>query len=78
MKSEAEAVTNIGNVFNGNTDIVSFNELKDFIGLTYIAGGGFADAAFRYCSALESVTIPKNVIEIRSYAFSYCTALSEV
>lgn len=77
-KNECAAVTNIGNVFNGNTDIVSFNELKDFTGLTYIAGGGYDAAAFRNCSALESVVIPQNVTEIRSYAFDGCVALSNV
>ena len=57
--SEAAAVTDLGAVFRGNTDITSFNELQYFTGLTRI---GYA--AFSGCSSLTSITIPKSVTTI--------------
>lgn len=75
---DAAAVTNLGAVFNKNATIQSFNELRFFTGLTSIAGGSMAAGAFYQCTALAEITIPVNVVEVKSYAFSGCTALRYV
>lgn len=69
--TEAAAVTNLGSVFEGNKDIVSFNELKYFTGVTTISG-------FDGCSGLTSVTIPNSVTTIGSCAFRGCSKLTTV
>ena len=70
-EEEAAAVTDLGKVFRGKTNITSFDELQYFTGLTSI---GYD--AFYYCKNLESVTIPNNVTSIASYAFSDCSGLT--
>lgn len=78
---EAEAVTNLGEVFRGNTEITSFNELQYFKGLTEI--GGYA---FEGCSNLGSVILPEGLQTIGGYAFhesglnsiSFPSSLAEV
>lgn len=69
MKSEAEAVTNVRIVFQ-NADITSFNEFGLFTGVTSLV-----DAAFRYCSSLEYLTIPKNVASMGWRALDSCSGL---
>lgn len=39
------------------------------------AGATLGNYAFRYCTALESITIPTSVDSLGTYAFSYCTSL---
>ncbi|MBR2235086.1 MAG: leucine-rich repeat domain-containing protein [Prevotella sp.] len=56
---EAAAVTDLGDVFKGNTEITKFNELQFFIGLTSIG-----DEAFEGCSSLESVELPEGLLRI--------------
>ena len=73
---EAAAVTNLGYVFRNNAAITSFDELRYFTGLTYIQGGnvsGSLQGAFQRCSALRSITIPKNVTVVRDTAFDAVT-----
>ncbi|MCR5130411.1 MAG: leucine-rich repeat protein, partial [Prevotella sp.] len=62
---EAAAVTDLGDVFRGNTTITSFNELQYFTSLTSIANN-----AFNGCTGLASVVIPSNVEVIGSNAFT--------
>ena len=71
--NEAAAVTSLGEVFKGNTEIESFNELQYFIGLTNIGNG-----AFDNCTGLTSVTIPTGVTSIGSHAFYCCRSLTSV
>ena len=80
-ETEAAAVTSLGEVFRGNTQITSFNELQYFTGLTTI------DAyAFDLCSQLASVVLPEGLQTIGEYAFresglnsiSFPTSLTEV
>ena len=71
--AEAAAVTSIGTVFKGNTDITLFDELQYFTSLASIE-----DKAFRGCTALERITIPENVASIGEQAFNGCTALAEI
>ena len=66
-EAEAAAVTDIGNVFQENTDISTFDELRYFTGLMTIPGN-----AFCYCRKLTSIIIPCNVTEIGNSAFLGC------
>ena len=65
------SVINIGEIFSGNTDITSFDELKHFVGLTSIGNN-----AFRYCSNLmELPTFPSTITSIGNSAFSGCSKM---
>ena len=70
---EATAVTSLGEVFMGNREITSFDELQYFTGLTSIG-----NSAFDYCSNLTSVTIPESVTSIGPWAFYGCSGLTSV
>ena len=72
-EAEAAAVTNLGEVFSGNTTITSFDELQYFTGLTTIG-----DNAFDGCSSLTSIVIPNNVTTIGNNAFDGCTSLTSI
>lgn len=71
--AEAAAVTDIGTVFNGNTNIIAFTELEYFISLTAIVG-----SAFDGCSNLWKIVIPDGVEKIGSYAFEDCNSLYKI
>lgn len=71
--AEAAAVTDIGTVFMSNTDIISFNELQYFTGLTSIPS-----KAFSGCSNLWKIVIPDGVEKIGSYAFEDCKSLYKI
>lgn len=70
---EAAAVTTLGNAFTGNTQIVAFDELKHFTGLKEISPDAFKD-----CSSLWRVSLPKNIENICHRAFYGCSALEIV
>ena len=69
---EAADVSSLDGAFKGNEDIVSFDELQHFTGLTEIE-----DDAFNGCSALESVVLPSTIVSIGLSAFQE-TALKEI
>ena len=70
---EAAAVTDLGNAFQINRDITSFDELQYFTGLKSIGYG-----VFMGCSGLTSVTIPESVTSIGENAFGNCSGLTSV
>ena len=70
---EAAAVTDLGQVFRGNTTITSFEELQYFTGLTDINS-----YTFYWCRSLSSVVIPNSVTTIARYAFVSCDGLISV
>lgn len=72
-EEEAKAVTTIGNIFQGKSDIVSFDELKYFTGLTFIDY-----YAFQKCSSLKTITIPNTVTGIYNGAFEDCSSLKSI
>ena len=72
-EAEAAAVTSIGTVFKDNTNILSFNELKYFTGLTTIN-----EYAFSNCTNLTSFAIPNSVTSIGTDAFKCCSNLTSV
>ena len=72
-KTEAAAVTDLGEVFRGNRDIQSFDELQYFTGLTTIG-----EHAFHDCRGLTSITLPNSVTTIGFGAFWYCESLTSL
>ena len=72
LKSEAEAVTDIGTAFYQNTSITHFNEFVYFTGITSLPSSGF-----RNCSSLSSITLPPSLLRANgNYTFMSCTSLS--
>lgn len=71
--AEAAAVKTIGSVFEGNTSIIAFTELKYFTGITEIPY-----EAFYGCTALWKVVLPKNVITVSTRAFEECKNLVNI
>ena len=69
---EAAAVTTLGDVFYNQDDIVTFNELQYFTGLTTIG------AAFTDCANLASVILPSTVTSIGPNTFRQCENLVSV
>lgn len=82
-KEEAKAVTDLGTVFSGRTDIKTFDEFQYFINVTSL---GAADAELSnrdqtnrfYNSSLESIILHDGVTEIGYRAFSGCKSLTSI
>ena len=68
--SEAKNITDISGVFNGNTEIIAFEELKYFTSLTSIP-----DNAFNGCKSLSIIKLPNGITSIGNNAFQDCTSL---
>ena len=71
--SEAAVVTNLGQLFRGNSAITSFDELQYFIGLSFLG-----DYAFSYCPNLISLTLPNSIVSIGDMAFYECNSLTSL
>ena len=71
--SEAARVTGIGQIFNSNAEITSFDELQYFTSVETLAEFAFSD-----CSSLTSVTLPAGVTSIGIGAFSGCSSLTSI
>lgn len=75
-KNECAAVTDIGRVFQNNTEITSFNEFENFVGVTSLVGGSSSTrSAFSGCSNLASIKLPPNLTSFGQYSFSSCSSL---
>lgn len=70
---EAAQVKSLSDVFAGNTEITSFDELRYFTGLTTISSQDFNG-----CTNLSSLVIPRNVTTIEEGAFNDCKQLSSI
>lgn len=71
-QSEAAKVTSLNNVFKGSS-IIMFNELKYFTGLTELE-----EYAFKNCTDLKYIVLPKQLMTINSYAFEGCSSLKSI
>ena len=60
-------------VFRDNAEITSFDELKYFIGMTYIP-----ESAFNTCTNLSSITLPRTITEVKGWALFGCTSLTSI
>jgi hypothetical protein len=69
---QAAAVTSIGTVFKGNTEITSFDELKYFTSIVTLP-----DSAFYSCTSLNSINLA-NITSIGSNAFALCLSLTTI
>ena len=65
--TEAAAVTSLDYAFQYNDEIMSFDELQYFTGLTYIN-----DYEFYSCDNLTSIILPESLTSIGYEAFLYC------
>ena len=72
-EKEAASVSDIGELFRGNSYIKTFEELRYFTSLKEIP-----DNAFRDCSNLVTVYLPESVEALGKYPFSLCTNLKYV
>lgn len=77
---DAAKVTKIGTTwFYQNTEIVSFNELKYFTGVTAInANESTGKGSFEGCTSLTSIAFPSSLTSVGQRAFLGCSALSNV
>lgn len=71
--AEAATVISLGNYFQNNPAITSFDELQYFIKLSSIG-----DNAFSGCSGLASIVLPKSVISIGDGIFKNCSSLGSI
>ena len=71
--AEAAAVTDIGDVFSGNANIIAFTEFKYFTGISEIP-----ESAFEGCSALWKIVLPDSIQTIETSAFYSCTTLCKI
>ena len=72
MKREAEAVTNIGTIFQALTPDFSFDEFKYFTGVTMLASNAFRT------SRVKSITFPNTLITLSNGAFQDCYRLTAI
>lgn len=71
--SQAAQVTTIGTTFYNNANITSFKELLYFTGITTLPAN-----AFRYCTNLTTIGIPKNVTSSASTAFGNMSSITSI
>ena len=72
-KEEAKAVTDIGVVFRGNTEITSFDELELFNNVSLLQSH-----AFDGCTNLRSITPPVGLSELKDRVFFKCSSLESI
>ena len=72
-REEAAAVSDIGLSFIGNHNIMTFEELQYFTGLTAIP-----ERAFEEVTNLVNIKLPQSVLTIGTYAFYGCSSLTKI
>ena len=72
-KDEAATVTDIGSVFQHNTNIVSFDEFQYFTGVTELC-----EFCFQNLANLSSIILPETLTTIGDYAFQNCPSLTSI
>ena len=84
-KVDASKVTNaqLDGAFNGNTDLVTFNEFKYFTNITKIGTSDDSEESktlspFRMCTSLISITLPSTVNELGARAFDQCKNVDRI
>ena len=70
---EAALVTSLGTVFQGQENIVTFDEFRYFSGVRELPERGFAN-----CSRLKQISLPDGLTMIGPYAFSQCLKLETI
>lgn len=70
---EAASVTNLGDYFQSNSQVTSFDELQYFTGLSSID-----NCAFQNCTELTSIVLPTSLTTIGNSAFYNCTGLTSI
>ena len=73
-RKEAAAVTDLGEVFKGNRDIIHFDELRFFTGVKEMPEW----VTFADCENLYSITIPASVNSLGGATFANCRNLEEI
>lgn len=69
-KEQAAAVTSMISWFAGNTVIETFDEFKNFTGITSLTYQYFQD-----CSSLKSIVMPNTIKSLGDKTFANCTSL---
>jgi hypothetical protein len=78
-KGEAASVTNLGTVFNGNSNITSFDEFQYFTGVTNLnPANSWNTGSFNDCVNLQKITLPSTMTVIHQGAFRGSKKLSEI
>lgn len=68
--SQVAAVTDIGAVFNSNTEIVSFDEFEYFTRVIKVGNNNTTTAPFYNCTNLERIKLPASLSIIKPYSFA--------
>lgn len=76
LRSEAETLDSLGELFYGNTKIETFDELEGFLSLLNLSTGTSKKGVFNGCTNLRSIRLPKNLWYIDADTFKGCTNLS--
>lgn len=72
-KEQAAKVTTLGNKFQGNSEITSFDEFKYFTGVSKLDSG-----AFQNFTALKSISLPSSLSYMPWGAFKGCSSLESI
>lgn len=75
--AQLQAVTSVGSVFIGNTNIVKFNEFQNFTGLT-VQYTNYNQQTFSGCTNLKEIVLPSNTSCIGSKMFQNCSSLESL
>lgn len=72
---QVKAINDDGGYFNGNTDIISFDEFQYFTGLTTWGLNSTAWNRFSGCTSLKNIILPSTITAIGGTCFNGCTSL---